>query len=98
MAYNFADLFEHTVDTVPDRVGIACEGEHRTLAQLEEAGNRLAHHLIAKGVQSIRVSLTLLQHIPSVIRARVSGETHQNVHALLALPTPLSDGPPEAHH
>jgi acyl-CoA synthetase (AMP-forming)/AMP-acid ligase II len=51
MAYNFADLFEHTVDTVPDRVGIACEGEHRTLAQLEEAGNRLAHHLIAKGVQ-----------------------------------------------
>ncbi|MCD9625031.1 acyl-CoA synthetase [Rhabdothermincola salaria] len=51
MAYNFADMFEHTVDTVPDRVGIACEGEHRTLAQLEDAGNRLAHHLIAAGVQ-----------------------------------------------
>ena len=51
MAYNFADMFEHTVDTVPDRVGIACEGEHRTLAQLEDAGNRLAHHLIASGVQ-----------------------------------------------
>jgi 3-oxocholest-4-en-26-oate---CoA ligase len=51
MAYNFADMFEHTVDTVPDRVGIACEGEHRTLAQLEDAGNRLAHHLIDAGVQ-----------------------------------------------
>ena len=51
MAYNFADLFEHTVDTVPDRVALACEGEHRTLAQLEEAGNRVAHHLIASGVQ-----------------------------------------------
>ncbi len=51
MAYNFADLFEHTVDAVPDRVGLACEGEHRTLAQLEDAGNRLAHHLIANGVQ-----------------------------------------------
>jgi acyl-CoA synthetase (AMP-forming)/AMP-acid ligase II len=51
MAFNFADMFEHAVDAVPDRVGIACEGEHRTLAQLDDAGNRLAHHLIAAGVK-----------------------------------------------
>ena len=50
MAWNIADLTEHVVDTVPDRVALIVADEPRTFAQLEERANRLAHHLAAQGV------------------------------------------------
>ena len=50
MAWNIADLTEHVVDTVPDRVALIVADEPRTYAQLEERANRLAHHLAAQGV------------------------------------------------
>jgi acyl-CoA synthetase (AMP-forming)/AMP-acid ligase II len=50
MAYNIADLFEHAVDAVPDRLAVACGDDELTFAQLEERANRLAHHLAARGV------------------------------------------------
>src|SRR4051794_2169837 len=50
MAWNIADLTEHVVDTVPDRVALIVADEPRTFAQLEERANRLAHHLAAEGV------------------------------------------------
>src|SRR5438874_5064062 len=50
MAYNIADLIEHTIDLVPDRTAIVCGGKRDTYAQLEERANRLAHHLAAHGV------------------------------------------------
>ena len=50
MAYNIADLFEHTVDAVPDRVALV-DGETRlTYRQLDERANRFGHHLQARGV------------------------------------------------
>jgi acyl-CoA synthetase (AMP-forming)/AMP-acid ligase II len=50
MALNIADLFEHAVDLVPDRVALIC-GEHSvTYAELEAGSNRLAHHLREHGV------------------------------------------------
>lgn len=50
MAYNIADLFEHAVDSVPERVAVVC-GEHRlTFAELERRANRLAHYLAGQGL------------------------------------------------
>jgi acyl-CoA synthetase (AMP-forming)/AMP-acid ligase II len=49
MAYNIADLFEHAVDAVPDRVALVVDDEANTYRQLDAAANRFAHHLLAQG-------------------------------------------------
>jgi acyl-CoA synthetase (AMP-forming)/AMP-acid ligase II len=51
MAYNMADLFEHTVDVIPDRTALICGETTRTFAELEANTNRLAHHLLAGGLE-----------------------------------------------
>lgn len=51
MALNIADLAEHAIDAVPDRVALICGDEQLTYAQLEEKSNRLAHYLIDQGVK-----------------------------------------------
>ena len=50
MALNIADLAEHAIDTVPDRVALICGDHQLTYAQLEEKANRLAQYLLARGV------------------------------------------------
>jgi acyl-CoA synthetase (AMP-forming)/AMP-acid ligase II len=50
MEFNLADLFEHAVDTWPEREYLVANGERRTYAQLEERANRLAHHLAEQGI------------------------------------------------
>ena len=49
MAYNIADLFEHAVDAVPDRVALVIDDSALTYAELEAAANRIAHHLTEAG-------------------------------------------------
>src|SRR6201991_4113961 len=51
VALNIADLAEHAIDAVPDRVALICADEQITYAQLEEKANRLAHYLIDRGVK-----------------------------------------------
>jgi 3-oxocholest-4-en-26-oate---CoA ligase len=51
VALNIADLAEHAIDAVPDRVALICDDEQLTYAQLEEKANRLAHYLIDHGVK-----------------------------------------------
>jgi 3-oxocholest-4-en-26-oate---CoA ligase len=51
VALNIADLAEHAIDAVPDRVAVICGDEKLTYAQLEEKANRLAHYLIDQGVK-----------------------------------------------
>ncbi|MCV7055842.1 acyl-CoA synthetase [Mycolicibacterium gilvum] len=51
MALNIADLAEHAIDAVPDRVAIITGDEQLTYAQLEEKANRLAHYLLDQGVK-----------------------------------------------
>ncbi|MBF6165300.1 acyl-CoA synthetase [Streptomyces gardneri] len=51
MSYNIADLVEHAVDLMPDRVALADDGREVTYAQLEERANKLAHYLQEQGVQ-----------------------------------------------
>lgn len=50
MALNIADLAEHAIDAVPDRLALICGDEQITYAELEEKANRLAHFLIDHGV------------------------------------------------
>jgi len=50
VALNIADLAEHAIDAVPDRVALICEDQEITYAELEEKANRLAHYLIDHGV------------------------------------------------
>jgi 3-oxocholest-4-en-26-oate---CoA ligase len=50
MAYNIADLFEHSVDAVPDREVLVIGDQRRTFDELEERANRLAHHLADQGI------------------------------------------------
>jgi 3-oxocholest-4-en-26-oate---CoA ligase len=50
MALNMADLFEHAVDTFPERVAVICGDRQLTYRELEVEANRLAHHLAAQGV------------------------------------------------
>lgn len=51
MALNIADLAEHAIDLVPDRVALISGDEQVTYAELEERANRLAHYLLDNGVQ-----------------------------------------------
>lgn len=50
MAYNIADLFEHTVDAVPDRTALIADRRSLTFAELDARANRFGHHLAAQGV------------------------------------------------
>ncbi|MFF8412780.1 acyl-CoA synthetase [Streptomyces omiyaensis] len=58
MEYNLADLFESVVDVVPEREALVyvdhpgTGAERRlTYSELDEAANRLAHHLLGAGVR-----------------------------------------------
>ncbi len=50
MPYNIADLFEHTVDAVPDRVALIERDVRLTFAELDARANRFGHFLIERGV------------------------------------------------
>src|SRR6478672_1622645 len=50
MGFNIADLFERAVDTVPERLALAVGDEHLTFAELDEAANRFANHLLGAGI------------------------------------------------
>jgi acyl-CoA synthetase (AMP-forming)/AMP-acid ligase II len=51
VALNIADLAEHAIDAVPDRIALICGDDQLTYAQLEEKANRLAHYLIDQGIK-----------------------------------------------
>ena len=51
MALNIADLVEHAIDLVPDRVALVCGDREITYAQMEDRTNRMAHYLQKQGVQ-----------------------------------------------
>ena len=51
MAYTIADLIEHAVDLMPERVALESGATTRTYADLEARSNALAHTLRGLGVQ-----------------------------------------------
>jgi acyl-CoA synthetase (AMP-forming)/AMP-acid ligase II len=50
MAYNIADLFEHTADRVPDRLALIVGDDHLTYGELEQRANQVAHRFASLGV------------------------------------------------
>jgi acyl-CoA synthetase (AMP-forming)/AMP-acid ligase II len=50
VAWNIADLIEHTADAVPDRVALIVGDRRETYRELEQRANQLAHHLAGQGV------------------------------------------------
>ncbi|MFE9577908.1 acyl-CoA synthetase [Nocardia sp. NPDC006044] len=52
MARNFADLFEHSVDAMPDRVALLAGDRRLTFAEVDARANRLAAHLTAAGIDA----------------------------------------------
>src|SRR4051794_32425259 len=50
VALNIADLIEHAVDAVPERVAVVCGDRRVAFDELEQRANRLAHHLAAHGM------------------------------------------------
>jgi len=51
VSHNIADLVEHAIDLVPERVALADGTRSVTYAELEDRANRLAHYLQAQGVR-----------------------------------------------
>jgi acyl-CoA synthetase (AMP-forming)/AMP-acid ligase II len=52
MHFNFGDMIEAIVDTVPDRTALVVGDNRRTFTEIEDRGNRLAHHLQDAGVSA----------------------------------------------
>ncbi|WP_405496836.1 acyl-CoA synthetase [Nocardia sp. NBC_00511] len=50
MAFNVADLFEHAVDAVPDRIAVICGDRRVTYRELDQRANQLAHYLASRGI------------------------------------------------
>jgi len=50
-AFNIADLFELVADAVPDRVAVVQGGRRLTFGALDERATRLAHALVAAGLE-----------------------------------------------
>src|SRR4051812_27435863 len=50
MAFNIADLFEHTADRVPDRPALIVGDDHLTYSELDARATQVAHRLAALGV------------------------------------------------
>src|SRR3954454_19625014 len=50
MAFNIADLFEHTADRVPDRPALIVGDDHLTYAELDARATQVAHRLASLGV------------------------------------------------
>ncbi|MET9199934.1 acyl-CoA synthetase [Gordonia sp. NPDC003585] len=67
MAYTIADLIEHAVDLMPERVALESDGTSRTYSELERRSNALAHKLREVGVKpGDRVGLYSRNTIESV--------------------------------
>jgi acyl-CoA synthetase (AMP-forming)/AMP-acid ligase II len=50
VAYNIADLYEHTVDAVPDRLALIASGKQLTFSELDARANRFGHFLQSRGI------------------------------------------------
>lgn len=67
MGFNLADLIEHAVDATPQRVALFSDRGRRTFSDLEQRANRLAHALVARGVQpGDKVGILSRNHVEAI--------------------------------
>ena len=61
-------LFERQVEQTPDATAVAFEGQHVTYRELNRHANRLAHHLIRKGVgPNVLVAICLDRSVEMIV-------------------------------
>ncbi|MFB7455034.1 amino acid adenylation domain-containing protein [Streptomyces sp. NPDC056188] len=68
----FVERFQRQVATTPDAVALACRNEQVTYRELNERANRLAHHLIARGVGAEDWVAVALPRTPHLVVALVA--------------------------
>ncbi|MEZ5382254.1 MAG: acyl-CoA synthetase [Microthrixaceae bacterium] len=73
MAFNLADLAEHTADAVPDRTALICGDRSVTFAELDARANQLAHHLADQGISErdhvAIYSLNSIEYVEAMLAA-----------------------------
>ncbi len=71
-SFNFADLWEMAADAVGEREALVCGDRRRTYAELEERANRLAHHLVGRGVGPGDHVALYLENCPEYLEAMLA--------------------------
>jgi long-chain acyl-CoA synthetase len=62
------DFLEHSAQRLPDKVCLVCDGQRLTYAEVDVMANRLAHALLARGVQrGDRVAIFLPNSVEAVV-------------------------------
>jgi len=62
------DFLQHSTERFPDKIGLICNGQRLTYAQLEEQTNRLAHGLLELGIRrGDRVAIWLPNSVETVV-------------------------------
>ncbi|WP_079044175.1 non-ribosomal peptide synthetase [Streptomyces anulatus] len=68
-APTFVERFQAQAASRPDAVALECRGEEVAYAELNERANRLAHHLIARGVGAEDIVAMALPRTPELVVA-----------------------------
>jgi acyl-CoA synthetase (AMP-forming)/AMP-acid ligase II len=71
-SYNFADVWEMSADAHGDREALVVGEERRTYAQLEDNANRLANHLLDRGVGPGDHVGLYLENCPEYLEAMIA--------------------------
>ena len=71
-SFNFADVWEMAADALGDRPALVVGDQRRTYADLEARANRLAHHLVSKGVEPGQHVGLYLENCPEYLEAMVA--------------------------
>ena len=71
-SYNFADVWEMSADANGDREALVVGDQRRTYAQLEERANRLANHLLGRGVGPGDHVGLYLENCPEYLEAMIA--------------------------
>ncbi|MER9871335.1 amino acid adenylation domain-containing protein [Mesorhizobium sp. M0136] len=66
------ELFEQQVRRAPDAVAVVCENERLSYGELNARANRLAHHLIARGVKPADCVATVLDRSVALLVAQLA--------------------------
>ena len=71
-SFNFADVWEMAADALGDRPALVVGDQRRTYADLEARANRLAHHLVSKGVEPGQHVGLYLENCPEYLEAMLA--------------------------
>ena len=71
-SFNFADVWEMAADALGDRLALVVGDQRRTYADLEERANRLAHHLLERGVGPGQHVGLYLENCPEYLEAMLA--------------------------